>query len=295
MSSFTFPDGHDISSKLLDTNLPGDDNKDDFACPILEALYPHLDLFSRKSGTHIDPLHFQRLKGRGIYITEDVRLHLVWSRNYVHIKPISGYFFNQEFWQNKVSGIKQRQALGFMRTYAYLIRHQSDFVIAKEENLIPESKNLHYKDFENFIQNAREIKDHDVSLRWEFGQLRLNRLNCAVRLFQPVTTPPRVGILQRLYYEEGYTDTSQFLQDSGAPLLFLFATLSLVLSAMQVILAAQADNPWSAFSSVSAWFSVVVVIIIVIIFLSLFIIISVVLISQLMFALRSRENNSALV
>lgn len=184
-------------------------------------------------------------------------------------------------------GEARRRALGFTRTYAHLIRHRSDFNIALAEDLIPPFKDapLH-SDFEKFIQVFRDVGDGEVSRRWEFGQIRLGWLNWAVRVFQPRT--PGRGLLGRLFYANQYQQTGQFIREFGAPLLFMFATLSLILSAMQVVLEAK-EGEWRAFAEVSAWFSVVVIIVLVAVFLGLGVVAGGVLGWQLGFAIRSRR------
>ncbi|KAF6806670.1 hypothetical protein CPLU01_15881 [Colletotrichum plurivorum] len=158
-----------------------------------------------------------------------------------------------------------------MRSYECLIRHPSDFELAKEAHLIPSSsKELKYTDFAAFIRSFSNISDAEVSPRWHFGQLRLSRLHWAVRIFQPSAARQR-GFLNRIFYEEQFWQTGQFLNEFAAPLLFIFAALSLILSAMQVVLATYSDNEekWRVFSEASAWFAVVVIIVVAVVFVGL--------------------------
>jgi hypothetical protein len=121
-----------------------------------------------------------------------------------------------------------------------------------------------------------------VSSRWEFGQLRLTRLNWAVRLFQP-SSRKGYGYMHRLYYQQMYWQTEQFLEVFGAQLLFLFATFSLILSAMQVILAAL-SSPWDAFKSVSWGFPITVIIFLAALLLGIIPMVAFILLPQLGFA-----------
>lgn len=148
---------------------------------------------------------------------------------------------------------------------------------------------FHKGDFEKFIRNFRTIADSEVSPRWEFGQLRLGWLNWAVRVFQPKVIESRGGMFRRLFYEGRYHQTRQFVREFGTPLLFIFATLSLILSAMQVVLEARPNNSWPGFVSVSVWFSIAVIIILSAIFFFILLVIVVVLIIQLGFAFRARR------
>ena len=80
-------------------------------------------------------------------------------------------------------------ALGFMRTYFYLIRYELDFrkATSPELGLIPtlcyEDQNqtqpiaLTFETFSRFLSQFEKISDDDVSPRYSHGQLRLARVN----------------------------------------------------------------------------------------------------------------------
>ena len=261
-------------------------------CDVLEALYPHLDLITQKSSSHIDPLHVHLRKGRGIQITEDASLHLVWHASTVYIKPLPTCLLSLDFWDTNLAPHSpvRAHALGFMRTYAMLLQHRSDFTISQREDLLPPCRDLPYSEFEAFIKHFRTISDHEVSPRWEFGQIRLAWLNWAVRILRPKTATARKGLLSGIFYSDQHQQTRSFLREFGPSLLFIFATLSLILSAMQVVLNGREKNPWHAFTSVSVWFSVVCIIILVLVFLFLLLLVFCVLGLQLGFALKSRRN-----
>jgi ABC-type multidrug transport system permease subunit len=97
-------------------------------------------------------------------------------------------------------------------------------------------------------------------------------------------------MLKRLFYEKHYTQTGQFLREFEESLLFIFAKLSLILSAMQVVLTAQPNNLWPRFASVSARFSVTVIIMLVAVIFSLLLVVVMTLTLQIEFDLRSRRN-----
>ncbi|KAI1481756.1 hypothetical protein F4774DRAFT_373617 [Daldinia eschscholtzii] len=235
----------DLYSKLTDKWVPNDAAlrlPDELDCPVLDMMYPHLHLFSRKSSSHIDPIHEHKAKGRVICITEDPGLHLVWYYDTIFIKPLPPQLLSYTFWNGflKSSSIYRPVALGYVRSYAHLIRHRSDFLIAQAENLIPASATMTYGDFARFIEKFRHISDASVSPRWKFGQFRLSRLNWAVRFLQP-KVPGRRGLMRRLFYRERFWETRHFIQEFAAPLIFIFAASSLILAAMQVVLAARPD------------------------------------------------------
>jgi hypothetical protein len=274
-----------------DTKAVADFLNKELACPVIDELLPHMHFVARKSGVHIDPLHEHLLKGRTVKITENPGLHLVWYYKELYVKPLPQCLFSYGFWEKHLTeqeqssnkSSKRRAALGFVRSYAYLIRHESDFRIAQGSHLVPQE--ISYFDFQNYVEHFRDSLDDAVSPRWHFGQLRLTRLNWAVRLLQPSSRKGK-GILQRLFYQELYWQTGQVLDEFGAPLLFLFATLSLILSAMQVILAGRSQDPWVVFVNVSWGFSVAVIVLLAVVFFSMALIVTLILFSQLGFAWR---------
>jgi hypothetical protein len=270
--------------------------KQELGCSTIDELYHRMHYVARKSGSHIDPLHEHLIRGRTVKITENPNLHLVWHYKELYVKPLPYCLFSFLFWERHLVEVRQqtedkasirRAAVGFVRSYAYLIRHESDFRIAQDSKLIPDGAS--YLDFQKYIGHFRNILDDDVSPRWEFGQLRLTRLNWAVRLCQPASRKGK-GIMQRLYYQEIYWQTGQFVQIFGAPLLFFFAAFSLILSAMQVVLAAL-ESPWNAFKKASWGFSVAVIILLVVFSLLIIVVVAIILMSQFCFAWRSHRKS----
>jgi hypothetical protein len=247
----------------------------ELSCPVLDELYPYLHLFEAKKSTHITSLHDQIVKGRSVLIAEKPALHLIWYYKMIFIKPIPHCLLNSTFWEQYLcpsSGVQQgnhllcastalsptcRAALGFLRTYTCLIQHESDFRIAKASHLVPD--HVSYTAFQIFIEPFRHIPDDAVTLRYQYGQMRLTRLNWAVRIFRPASLRGR----RKLHYRNLYIQTGQYLERFGAPLLFLFASLTLILSSMQVALAAKPEGGSKGFSIVSWGFSVAVIIFIV--------------------------------
>jgi hypothetical protein len=299
-----FPEHDQLITKLTDGTIPdGTAGRlgDELCCPVLEELYTVLDFVGLKSSLHIDPVHKHIQKGRKVVVTEDPSLHLIWHYGIVYVKPLPHYLLSYAFWKDHLSpGSAHRgEALGFVRSYERLIRHPSDFAFAQEARLIPASSSssstsppssthpaggeggggeLTYSALVTFLRHF-DIPDADVSPRWHFGQLRLSRLNWAVRLVQPRAMRQK-GFQHRLFYGEQYWQTDQFLHEFAAPGLFAFAALSLILSAMQVVLAARsfagnddgggregggggARSSWLIFADVSTWFSVVIIYVLV--------------------------------
>ena len=240
----------------------------EFCTPDLDTLAPHLWLVATQSSTHISPLHEQILKGRGIVITENPELHLAWTNNRIFIKPIPRYMLSHAFWAthltsefpshakstqyNSPSNALIRAALGYMRTYYYLIQHESDFHIAKRSELLYfDSDDITLESFHQFIAGFSEVHDDDVSPRYSsYGTLRLSRLNFWAKFF-----------LRRFQFYQLDRQYGEYFARFYAPILFVFGILTLALSAMQVGLQAnnvdQLDKDrWAALQSVSFWFSV---------------------------------------
>ena len=234
--------------------------------PILEELYPRLWLVARRSYNNIDPLHLQRIKGRTISLIEDPQLHLLWQDDRVYIKPVPLWLLNYEVWlqylcrapgQTIINETNQpteyssiaiekepatrKIALGFLRSYVYLIQHYSDFIIAHQCHLLPPT--VDWLSWSRFIACFRDIEQHEVSHRYHYGQLRLSRLHWAVRFFHPQSAP------SWLFYFLPHWSTTPYLHSILAPLAFVFATLTLVLSAMQVVVSIPAEG--LGFSGVS--------------------------------------------
>jgi uncharacterized protein DUF6601 len=65
-------------------------------------------------------------------------------------------------------------------------------------------------------------------------------------------------IANRFYYQQLFGQSSDYVVSWGPPLLFAFAVMSLILSSMQVVLAARGTNTWPAFVKVSWGFSTMI-------------------------------------
>lgn len=272
--------------------------------PVLNKLHPYLWFFAKKSSDHIDAIHQHIMKQRNVIVTEDPALHLVWYYRTIYLKPIPRYLFSHAFWHdhlrshnrpqdnegryqvNNISYVCQT-AMGFLRSYSHLIRHESDFRIAQESNLIP--KDIEFAEFQRFIRCFQKIEDRAVSPRYHFGQFRLTRLNWAICLL-----PPRGiwALMFRRYYRE-HLQTGQYIQRYGAPLLFVFAVLTLILSAMQVVATVLGDQTWEAFVRASWGFSVAVIISILVLCIWTLTGIVGFLISQAHFALKMKQAEKA--
>ncbi|KAI0138875.1 hypothetical protein GGR57DRAFT_496242 [Xylariaceae sp. FL1272] len=205
----------------------------EFATPRLDRLAPHLWLVAKPDSRHISSLTHQTVRGRQIVITEDPGMHLLWYEGKVFIKPLPKYLLSHAFWvylnaqaragreeswstaHNDIDRWKEviSSALGLLRSYAFLLRHKSDFQFALSCNppLLP--RQLRFRELVELLITVEErIQDAHVSPRWRFGELRLSRLNFWSKVF-----------LHDIEYAKFY-----------APLLFIFGVFSVILGALQV-------------------------------------------------------------
>ncbi|KAI9813031.1 MAG: hypothetical protein M1832_006422 [Thelocarpon impressellum] len=229
--------------------------------PELDALARHLWLVATQSSAHITPLHGQLVRGRSLVVAESPRLHLLWAYDRVYVKPMPEYLLSHAFWSHYLGDERasplgaQRAAVraaacGFVRSYAYLIRHRSDFELAQRDShrLIP--RGISYSEFCRFIRPFEALDDADVSLRYGYGELRLTRLNFWTKIF-----------LRRFTYHKLHGQYASYLARFYGPLLFVFALFSVALSAMQVEVSVQAlpepgSGPWQPFTWASRGFAV---------------------------------------
>lgn len=231
----------------------------------LNRMAPHMWLIAKPSSDHCSALHEQIVRNRNIVITENPELHLCWIDHKVFVKPILRYLLSWAFWQHYMyshdadphSNSEARSnlieaVLGYMRSYYFLVRHESDFRIAIKEHLIPETTK--YEDFMMLILNFGNVQDSQVSPRYRFGELRLRRLNQWSRI-----------LLGKPYFHKIAWQYADYFAQYYAPYLFVFSIFSVALSAMQVGVSAQTD--WQSFFSVSAWFSVATLLVVCVVIL----------------------------
>ncbi|KAJ3864128.1 hypothetical protein EV359DRAFT_64254 [Lentinula novae-zelandiae] len=238
--------------EFLHTDLLHDD---------LNDLAPFMWLLAVQKSEHVSRMHEQLVRGRRIILTEDPGRHLLWYYDRVFIKPLPTYLTNYAFWKFLCDdGIRdlergkevRKAALGFVRSYAFLIKSLSDIEIAKTHRLIP--NDLDDGAILRFLDLFRKgVYDEDTTPRYHYGELRLQRLNL-YSLFK-----------FKLYYRKTYGQYSDLIQGLVAPFVFIFAMVSVALSAMQVALAVRQgvvggngdSHSWQVFAAVSQWFSII--------------------------------------
>lgn len=283
-----------ISSTTGRNRLPGqplmplsapkvyDHLKTEFGTPKLNRMAPHLWLLATPSSTHISPLHAQVVRGRAVTISEDPELHLVWLDHRVFIKPIPKYLLSHAFWQyyldpsvpgnatNDEKGQLREAILGYMRSYFFLVRHESDYRMAAKHHLIPE--NVGFEEFMDFISGFGNVREAQVSPRYHYGELRLSRLNAWARI-----------LLRQSHFHKVAWQYADVFARYYVPYLFIFSIITVVLSAMQVGVSAKAE--WGSFISVSAWFSVATLALICLIALALILELGIMMGREMIFAI----------
>ncbi|KAI0383585.1 hypothetical protein F5Y04DRAFT_250545 [Hypomontagnella monticulosa] len=202
---------------------------DELSTKRLQQLYGMLFLVSNRR--NISPLHHQLIKGREILVTERPDLHLVWYYERIFIKPIPRCLFSHSFWETHLRPFREDlagpnlylEARGFLRTYASLIVHESDFMLAKNKGLIP--NDLQWNAWCHFIEGFGHIRDNRVSPRYHYGELRLTRLNFWSKVF-----------LRGQNYFDVHHNYITYFSRFGAPFSFLFGVFTVMLGALQTAL-----------------------------------------------------------
>lgn len=189
-------------------------------------------------------------------VVENPQLHLVWYYDQIFVKPLPRYLLSHAFWQYLASQPRnlQESIIGFVRSYGYLIRYESDFRIAMraEHSLIPHDDGeepITWDRFATYITWFDKIGDDRVNPRYYYGELRLTRLNFYTRILLPKMT-----------FHHIHAQWRSFLGQMFTPLLSSFAVLTIILNAMQVELAAEAildeSYQWPSFVRFSRRMSV---------------------------------------
>jgi hypothetical protein len=176
---------------------------------------------------------------RCIQITEDPAVHLLWVEGIIYVKPIPAYLTSFAFWEflmdvceNDASSEDRAQlvatCLGFLKTYASLIQRRSDFNLAKRHGLLESLGDISFETFIAFIASFDNVPDLAISSRWRYGLIQLEALNFHSSIH-----------LRRWHLNRFEARYSAYFSRFFPVVLFVFALFSVVLSAMQVIIAAK--------------------------------------------------------
>lgn len=235
------------------------------------------------------PLHHQLLLSRDIFLTEQMDMHLVWTTGRMFLKPIPRFLLEPDFWTSylaspepcscfkedfdpksiitntqgaavnttgaksdiksvkKCNGGLRTCALGFLFSYAALIAHESDFQIAKEKRLLPEQVT-----WDAWITLVKQLDTENIydkiDERFKYGELRLSRLN---KIYRFTRWPLLLGPYMSHWHQYG-----SFFRDNFTWLASTTVYIVVVLTAMQVGLAADKLKDNRSFQSASYGFTV---------------------------------------
>lgn len=215
--------------------------KDELWAADLENEAARLWILTTPSSESIRALHEQKVRGRDIIVTENPRLHLIWSSSHIFVKPLPVYLLSYDIWHKCFSTQTaskdpsdseiRKAALGFLRSYRFLIQHESDLLIAQSEEhrLVP--PDIEWKDWIQFQTELKSIDESEISKRYQYGEIRLSRLN----LYAPF-------LFGRLYYMHMPIQYGEYFGRLFAPVLITFAIASIILNTMQVALASESNS-----------------------------------------------------
>lgn len=203
------------------------------------------------------PLHRQRLLGRSIVITEQADLHLTWNNGIIFVKPLPAWLLDHDFFERHLrKSPALPEALGFLKSYIFLLSYQSDFRLAVDLHLLPDDLT-----WPIWLEIVRDLlpkvlhRDPDSSTpqspRYAYGELRLNRLNLIYR-FEPRF---RLRHFCRAYHYSNRTYQS-FINRNFGWLLVVFVYVTILLTAMQLGLATSKLRENGPFNAASYGFSV---------------------------------------
>jgi len=234
------------------------------------------------------PLNYQVSVSRQIIVDEKADMHLVWGPGRcIHIKPLPQYLLDSRFWsahlvcngnsfgccrslcvdsdedatsprqpdqtdEANTNGCPRsnlrKSALGFLNSYIALIQHSSDFTIAKQHSLLPES--LTWSQWSTLVQNLlkNDMTNPDkINHRYKYGELRLSRLN-------------KIYFCQLGSFLRGYRPKYQTYEELFhaylTPITAMTVYIALVLTAMQVGLGTEKLQNSQAFQNASYGFTV---------------------------------------
>jgi hypothetical protein len=185
------------------------------------------------------PLSQHTVLERRIQITEDPSVHLLWIEGTLYLKPILAYLTSFAFWEflmDTTGGDTSSDerirliatCLGFLKTYASLVRRRSDFNLARRYDLLGSLGDVTFESFIAFIASFDGVPEAAMSSRWRFGLIQLESLN-----FQSVI------YLRRWHLNRFEARWTVYFSRFFPLILFVFAGFSVMLSAMQVIIAAK--------------------------------------------------------
>ncbi|KIK57341.1 hypothetical protein GYMLUDRAFT_46216 [Collybiopsis luxurians FD-317 M1] len=252
----------DPTVRKLPVDLPGqsislDDppRVHDFLCrelsvPRLNEVHRHLWIAGWNESIH--PLHWHIMVRRQIVVTEDPNMHLVCTDWAIFIKPLPICLLDYDFYLcfiSKHDSLSQA-ARGLLRSYARLVVHESDFLLAQQYFLLP--RGMKWLDWTRLAEQLALIPTASVNKRYRLGELRLSRLNLVYRIWKG-----------RLMYFRMHRSYTAYFSEQYRSSLILFAYTTVIHAALQTILTTGSDW-WGVklLARMSLWFGTLTVILV---------------------------------
>ncbi|KAL5119282.1 hypothetical protein ACEQ8H_002769 [Pleosporales sp. CAS-2024a] len=205
--------------------------KSDLNLSRLNRIHGHLWMAGRPMRAR--PLHRYRMMGFDVLYTQQMDLHLLKFSNHLMIKPLPEWILSHDFWTQHLCGDVElhKSASGFLLSYVWLLVTPLDLKLAHDLSLVPSFITWHWwKDFVKDFLGPGHVDINtlaQVNQRYQFGDLRLGRINSTYRI--------------RFFWSHfvrgylyGYNRYVVFFQRNFNWILIVFVFFSLVLSAMQV-------------------------------------------------------------
>jgi hypothetical protein len=240
----------------------------------------HSHLWSAGSKDNISALHHQKVLCREVILSERSDLHLVWFDRIIYIKPLPMNFLNYNFINTVVlpDAILYGNVLGLLYSYMMLIQHASDLSLAHELGLM--SKKVEWIPWRQFrtaflgnISSSR-VPRTLMNQRFEYGELRLARLNYIYRLS-----------FRGLKYFTTHREYTTYLREYTAAGITLFAFVTVALTAMQVVVGMNGVS--QALIQTSFRFSIVVLFVVAIFSLAVSLIFAILFLINAILAIRN--------
>lgn len=185
------------------------------------------------------PLHRYKMYGYEILGTQQMDLHLLQYSNKLLVKPLPEYILDTTFWKDHIctNTTFHENATGWLLSYVWLITSPLDLKLAHDNTLLPTAITwTWWKKFAtSFVDTVGINALEKVNKRYDFGDLRLSRINTIYRT-RFFTTHFVRGYLY------GYNRYVAFFERNFSWILILFVFLGLVLGAMQVGTALESLN-----------------------------------------------------
>ncbi|KAK0939348.1 hypothetical protein LTR29_009093 [Friedmanniomyces endolithicus] len=160
-----------------------------------------------------------------LILTEDPRLHLVWSKHVLYVQRLPDELLDSTYFTTVICDSPElyKTATGFLLSYTSLIKYPSDLDVAKASGLI--TKEAEWRTWRSIRSSiVEELQGRNIHDRFEYGERRLGRMDTIFRLR-----------LMGLSYFAPRSDYESYFEHHYTTFIALFALVSVALSAVQVI------------------------------------------------------------